>query len=168
MPGIIGLLVLLAGLIAPDPASGRQRTGPEDSREDYLQMPRRNGSRVPMMHGWRFHRHPKAESLASDPAAVERGAAHYQRYCQGCHGPGGRGDGPAARTLKTRPADLVRLSGRFHDHHFFMVIAAGTGRGMPAWQEVLRDREIRELSAWINSLRNVRDPDKVSDRPSAD
>ena len=43
--------------------------------------------------------------VAPDPA---RGAALWTRLgCTACHGPGGRGDGPAARTMTEPPYDLV-------------------------------------------------------------
>jgi len=34
----------------------------------------------------------------------------YARYCTACHGPGGAGDGPMARTLTVAPPDLTRLA----------------------------------------------------------
>ena len=34
----------------------------------------------------------------------------YGYFCASCHGSGGRGDGPVASELKTRPADLTRLT----------------------------------------------------------
>lgn len=34
----------------------------------------------------------------------------FARYCSSCHGPTGRGDGPVAGTLRTRPADLTQLA----------------------------------------------------------
>lgn len=47
-------------------------------------------------------------------ACVEReaptGAEDYASFCAACHGPGGRGDGPAAAGLAKRPVDLTRLS----------------------------------------------------------
>ena len=39
--------------------------------------------------------------------AIADGAAHYAERCAGCHGSDGRGEGPAARALAIRPADLV-------------------------------------------------------------
>ncbi len=47
-----------------------------------------------------------AESLA--------GRESFELYCAPCHGSGGRGDGPVAAALKTRPADLTALARR-HD-----------------------------------------------------
>ena len=40
------------------------------------------------------------------------GEDSFMFYCASCHGPSGRGDGPVARTLKTRPADLAVLTKR--------------------------------------------------------
>lgn len=49
------------------------------------------------------------------PAAIEeslQGSASFDRYCASCHGQSGRGDGPAAKTLRTAAADLTVLARR--------------------------------------------------------
>lgn len=38
------------------------------------------------------------------------GAEDFATFCSACHGASGRGDGPAADGLDTRPADLTRLA----------------------------------------------------------
>ena len=38
------------------------------------------------------------------------GRDSFDRYCAACHGAGGRGDGPVASSLRTRPADLTTLA----------------------------------------------------------
>jgi mono/diheme cytochrome c family protein len=43
---------------------------------------------------------------ASADARLARGRAVYAVHCTSCHGPEGRGDGPAAGALDPRPADL--------------------------------------------------------------
>ena len=45
------------------------------------------------------------------PSAVN-GKAMFETYCTPCHGKEGKGDGPAAAALKTKPADLTGLSAR--------------------------------------------------------
>ena len=40
------------------------------------------------------------------------GEAAYLAQCAGCHGTGGRGDGPAAAGLPIAPADLTTISAR--------------------------------------------------------
>lgn len=63
------------------------------------------------------------------------GADSFDRYCAVCHGPGGRGDGPVASTLRTRPADLTSLTQR-NDGAFprdrVRDLITGTGHALPA------------------------------------
>lgn len=48
------------------------------------------------------------------PLAIESltGRDSFDRYCASCHGSAGTGDGPVARALQTRPADLTQLAQR--------------------------------------------------------
>jgi mono/diheme cytochrome c family protein len=39
-------------------------------------------------------------------------AMDFADFCAGCHGAGGKGDGPAAAGLPKKPADLTRLAAR--------------------------------------------------------
>jgi len=74
---------------------------------------------------------------------VDIGKAEYQSGCAACHGADGKGDGPMAGALKTRPADLTVLSrknnGVFPVEAVYNVIdgrkaIAGHGsREMPVW-----------------------------------
>jgi cytochrome c553 len=41
-----------------------------------------------------------------------QGPALYKAYCAVCHGNSGRGDGPMAVSLKTKPPDLARIAAR--------------------------------------------------------
>ncbi len=41
---------------------------------------------------------------------IDVGKAQYRSSCASCHGTGGKGDGPVADSLKTRPADLTALA----------------------------------------------------------
>lgn len=50
-----------------------------------------------------------AESTA-ESQGIAPPAAAYLQCCASCHGRDGRGDGPVAASLKTRPADLTRLA----------------------------------------------------------
>ena len=40
----------------------------------------------------------------------DTGAEDYAAYCSACHGPAGKGDGPAAAGLSRKPANLTTLS----------------------------------------------------------
>lgn len=46
------------------------------------------------------------------PAPPAQGHEDFAALCAPCHGAGGKGDGPAAEGLETRPADLTGLAGR--------------------------------------------------------
>jgi mono/diheme cytochrome c family protein len=82
------------------------------------------------------------------PASPVSGEALYRTYCASCHGKTGTGDGPVAKALKTRPADLTRLAethgGKFPEEHIFQVIEGEVGiaahgeREMPVWGAVFR------------------------------
>lgn len=50
--------------------------------------------------------------VACTPAPDVTGRALFQDYCARCHGPSGRGDGPAAAALAHRPADLTGIAAR--------------------------------------------------------
>ena len=55
------------------------------------------------------------DSATQDSAtrnSAQRGARTYRLYCQSCHGPEGRGDGPLAVDLKHSPPDLTLLAQR--------------------------------------------------------
>jgi CxxC motif-containing protein (DUF1111 family) len=76
------------------------------------------------------------------------GLTEYELACMSCHGLDGKGDGPKARTLATKPADLTSLAkrngGGFPARAVFDmidgrgVIPAHGNREMPIWGERYR------------------------------
>ena len=50
--------------------------------------------------------------LGSSLEAASTGEVLYSENCVSCHGVTGRGDGPNARQLGTKPADLTRMAAR--------------------------------------------------------
>jgi mono/diheme cytochrome c family protein len=92
----------------------------------------------------------KPRIVNKPPPFVEGGDSPgmFREYCSPCHGLGGRGDGPAAKALKTVPADLTRLSarngGKFPDTRVRRYIegldeiSAHGSRDMPVWGKALR------------------------------
>lgn len=59
----------------------------------------------------------------------------FDRYCAACHGADGRGSGPVASALKTRPADLTTLAernGGSFPRERIASFVEGTGRPLPA------------------------------------
>ncbi|MCP4873505.1 MAG: cytochrome c [Proteobacteria bacterium] len=73
----------------------------------------------------------------------------YERHCASCHGADGRGDGPVAVGLTTRPSDLtsiaLRNGGKFDDSAVLRTIDgqravhAHGPRDMPVWGTVFAE-----------------------------
>jgi mono/diheme cytochrome c family protein len=64
--------------------------------------------------------------IPADAASMARGQEIYAQYCAICHGLQGRGDGPLARTLVPRPADLrIHMAEGHTDAQLFDWISNG-------------------------------------------
>jgi mono/diheme cytochrome c family protein len=99
------------------------------------------------------------------------GRDSFQQYCAPCHGTSGKGDGPVASALRTRPSDLTILArqggGAFPGERVRNFVT-GTGRTpaahgtteMPIWGQMFRafesDARVRErignLVAYVESI----------------
>jgi len=96
---------------------------------------------------------------APSAASISNGQGLFKRYCQGCHGETGKGDGPAAKFLKGKLPDLsdkTTLAGRT-DADVHDVIAKGKkgeGGTMPPFDRRLKDPEIQDLIDFTRSLGN--------------
>lgn len=95
-------------------------------------------------------------SAASDAKA---GRQVHVSNCQRCHGPQGKGDGPAGKLLKTKPADWTnkqKMSGLSDDYLIKIISGGGGSVGkstlMPAFKGKLSDAQIRDVIAFIRSL----------------
>ena len=92
------------------------------------------------------------------------GSVSFDLYCASCHGRQGRGDGPTATALRTRPADLTVLSrdnrGTFPRDRVLAFIegttrsaAHGTSE-MPVWGPTLRALDASDARVTVR-LRNL-------------
>ncbi len=91
------------------------------------------------------------------------GAELYHRFCASCHGPGGTGDGPVARSLAVAVPDLTRIAqrhgGQFPENWTYRVIDGREAlvshgpRDMPVWGVELW----REQGADVNAGLRTRD-----------
>jgi mono/diheme cytochrome c family protein len=89
----------------------------------------------------------------------DEGKKLYLTYCTGCHGAGGKGNGPAARSLPVKPADHTNgaIMNRHSDEYLLAVISKGgaqVGRSpmMPAWGAVLKENQIKDIIVYIRIL----------------
>jgi DMSO reductase family type II enzyme heme b subunit len=95
-------------------------------------------------------------------ASVERGREVYVRWCEGCHGDEGRGDGPAAGRLLPKPRDFVRALYQVRstatgelptDADLHRVVDDGMpGTSMPGWAGSLSGRERDAVIAYIKTF----------------
>jgi len=114
----------------------------------------------------------QAPAAPTDAGTLQRGQALYAAKCAVCHGPEGKGDGPAAFVLFPRPRDFT--SGKFKirstmtvptDADLFRVLSEGIpGTSMPAWSH-LPEADRWALVAYVKKLAGLLDqppPEPVS------
>jgi len=103
-----------------------------------------------------------ATAEGSKESMAKEGQLLYGIYCTSCHGPAGKGDGPTARSLTPRPADLTRLS-RDNDGEFptARAIMSIDGRnpipGHPKSQMPIWGLSLQEASSDTNQEQQVRE-----------
>ena len=83
----------------------------------------------------------------------------YLTYCSGCHGGGGKGNGPAAGSLPVKPANHTdgNVMNQLPDKELMEVIskggaAVGKAPFMPAWGGQFKEKQIRDIVSYIRSL----------------
>ena len=90
-------------------------------------------------------------------AAQERGGAVFAEHCARCHGARADGDSRLATVLKPPPANLraSEMSAADQERMVRLGGEAAFGRSptMPAWSPTLDDAQIRDVVAYIRSLR---------------
>jgi len=96
-----------------------------------------------------------------NPTDTKVGKSVYERYCQGCHGEYGKGDGKYARDMNPKPRDFT--SGMFKwtsspagsmptDRDLILTISEGVhGTSMPPWAP-LKESERRDVIAYIKTF----------------
>jgi putative copper export protein/mono/diheme cytochrome c family protein len=89
--------------------------------------------------------------------AIANGAELYPRYCAGCHGATGRGNGPDAKGLPLPPADLtVEHLWAHSDGELFWWLSHGIeapegARAMPGFSEALSEDQRWDLIDYIRA-----------------
>src|SRR5262245_45684646 len=95
-------------------------------------------------------------------ADVSAGRQTYVRRCAVCHGPDGRGNGPASPSLVPRPVDFGRGQFKYKstpgnqpptDDDLFRVVSDGLqASAMPYFRDLLTPVEIRAVVAYVKGL----------------
>ncbi|MFQ5847246.1 MAG: c-type cytochrome [Candidatus Methylomirabilales bacterium] len=98
-------------------------------------------------------------SFAAKKGDPKAGKKSFSTLCASCHGETGKGDGPAAATLPTKPKDLAdaKHMNSLKDAYLFKVIKEGgasVGKSplMPPWGSQLKDQDIWDVVAYIRTL----------------
>lgn len=83
------------------------------------------------------------------PAQIEKGKTLFSTTCSPCHGPDGKGDGPAGATLNPKPRNFHELSGWTNGPQFqsmYKTLQEGiTARGMASYANIPRKIELQLL-----------------------
>lgn len=90
---------------------------------------------------------------------AKRGNDLFHKNCAACHGNGGKGDGPAAASLKPKPRDLTdkAFMATLTDAQIEAIIkkggaALGKSPQMPALGGALKDQDVADIAAYVRSL----------------
>lgn len=92
---------------------------------------------------------------AGDAKALADGKAQYEMLCIACHGPAGKGDGPAAAALKPPAADLTDagLNAQVSSGQRFAILKQGIpNTAMQAFGAALPDDMVWSIVAYAESL----------------
>jgi mono/diheme cytochrome c family protein len=86
--------------------------------------------------------------------AADTGAEVFRTNCATCHGPQGRGDGPAGQSLEPKPRNLAHIQAAAGDDFLFWRIREGKpGTSMVAWKGILTDEQIWQTISFIRTLK---------------
>jgi mono/diheme cytochrome c family protein len=93
--------------------------------------------------------------VAANAASIEAGKVVYAKYCRGCHGPEGKGDGPSI-PKDVKPANLTdaRWDHGSTDGEIFTTIKMGVPPklDMDAYDGRIKDPDIWNLVNYIKTL----------------
>jgi mono/diheme cytochrome c family protein len=89
--------------------------------------------------------------IARDDRSISLGRAVYAKNCLSCHGPRGRGDGPAVGRLNADVPDLTSESVQSDsDGTLFGVITKGS-KPMPAYRKLLNEEQRWHVVNYVRS-----------------
>jgi mono/diheme cytochrome c family protein len=90
-------------------------------------------------------------------ASTDRGKVIYKEYCSQCHGPMGKGDGPAASGLEPKPAIHANIPfEKLPIEYLYNVInhggvAIGKSPNMPYWNLTIGQQGVADVIAYLKA-----------------
>lgn len=84
-----------------------------------------------------------SKGSAQEEEVAKAGRPAYEKYCAPCHGPEGKGNGPEAAKLKTKPTDLTQLKRMYNGEFPIWRIY-----GMIDGREEVRGHGPRDMPIW--------------------
>lgn len=96
-------------------------------------------------------------SSAAPTAHAQDAKQLYEKNCNSCHGPSGKGDGPASKILKPAPADFAVVFKGMADADIAKIIkeggkAVGKSPTMPGYGSKLTDDQIKGIVEYAKGL----------------
>jgi len=94
----------------------------------------------------------KQNPTPADEKSIARGKELFTVGCLPCHGPSGRGDGPAAASLERKPGNLSDSKmWQQTDGAIFWKMSAGNAP-MPAFQEAFSEEQRWDIVNYVRTL----------------
>ncbi len=94
--------------------------------------------------------------LVRDKKALERGAFVYTTYCETCHGPAGKGDGPVAKRGYPAPPSLLAPKAlALADGQMFHIVTYGQAN-MPSYASQLERQDRWCAIEYVRKLQGAR------------
>jgi mono/diheme cytochrome c family protein len=107
--------------------------------------------------------------LSMPAETLALGEQVYQANCAGCHGELGRGDGPQAGQLSTKPRDFSNQAWMAErtEADFFATISQGKASGMPAFADKLNEEERWAAAGYLRTLSFMNSATQAASEPAA-